>query len=60
VGDLNLEIPFRHHNARPYPAEELLLCDKRSVCFQEDHKKIEGARAELTPNTVGEQLPLPQ
>ena len=58
--DLNPEIPFRHHNARPYSAEELLFCDKRAVCFQQGHKEIEGARAELELNTVGEQLPLPQ
>src|SRR5215472_14159139 len=58
--DLNLEVLFRHHYACPHPSEEVLLWDKQAVGVQEDHKEIEGARAELDRNTIGEQLPLPQ
>jgi hypothetical protein len=55
--DLKLQVFFRHHDARPHPAEEFLLRDERAICVQEDQKEIEGARAQLDWNAVGEQLP---
>ena len=48
---------FRHDDARPHPAHELLFSDERAVGLQQDQQKIEGARAELDWNAVGEQLP---
>jgi hypothetical protein len=59
-GDLNLEVLFRHHDLRPHPADELLFGQEQAVGLQEGQKEIEGARAELDRNTVGEQLPLAQ
>jgi hypothetical protein len=59
-GDLNLEVLLRHHDIRPYPTDELLLGEEQAVSLQEGQKQIEGARAELDWNTVGEQLPLAQ
>jgi hypothetical protein len=56
-GDLNLEVLFAYNNARPHPVEKLLLCNERAVGLQQDQKEVEGARAELDRNTVGEQPP---
>jgi hypothetical protein len=56
-GDLYLKVLFRHHDARPYTAEELFLCDEQAIGLQQDQKEIEGARAEYDRNTVREQLP---
>jgi hypothetical protein len=53
----NLEVLFGDHDARPHPAEELVFRDEQAVGLQQDHKEIEGARAKLDRNTVGEQLP---
>jgi hypothetical protein len=59
-GDLNLEVLFRDHDARPYTAEELLLSDKRAIGLHEDQNEIESAGAEFDRNPVGKQLPLAQ
>jgi hypothetical protein len=59
-GDLDLEVLFRHHYARPHTAEELVLGDERAVGLQKDQKQIESARAELDRNSAGKQLPLAQ
>jgi hypothetical protein len=53
-GDLNLEVLFRDHEARPHSAEELLFGQEQAVGLQEDRKEIECARAEFDWNTVGE------
>ena len=55
-GDLKLDVFFRHDDARPHPAEELFFRDERAIRLQEDQKEIEGARAELDWNAIGEQL----
>ena len=55
--DLKLEVLFRHDDARPHPADELLFRDERAVGLQKDQEEIEGARAEFDRNAVGEQLP---
>src|SRR6516165_1484666 len=59
-GDVNLEVLFRYYDARPHPVEKLLFCDERAVGLQQDQKEVEGARAELDRNTVGEQPPSAQ
>src|SRR6516162_2101624 len=59
-GDVNLEVLFRYYDARPHPVEKLLFCDERAVGLQQDQKEVEGARAELDRNTVGEQPPSTQ
>jgi hypothetical protein len=56
--DLNLQVVFRHRDARPHSAEELVFFDEQAVRFQEDQKQIKGARAEFDRNAVGEQSPL--
>jgi len=56
-GDLNLEVLFRHNNARPHPAEQLSFRDELAVGLQQDQKEVEGASAKLDRNTVGEQPP---
>ena len=53
---MNLYVFFGHHDARPHPAEELFFRDERAIGIEEDQKDIEGARAELDWNAVGEQL----
>jgi hypothetical protein len=58
--DLKLEITFRHDDARPDPAHELLFGDERAVGLQQDQQEIEGARAEIDGNALGEQLPAAQ
>jgi hypothetical protein len=54
--DLKPDVLFRHEDARPHPAHELLVSDERAVGLQQDQQEIEGARAELNWNAVGEQL----
>jgi hypothetical protein len=54
--DLKPDVLFRHDDARPHPAHELLFSDKRAVGIQQGQQEIEGARAELDGNAVGEQL----
>jgi hypothetical protein len=53
-GDLNLQILFRHYDARPHLVEQFVFRDQHSVSFQQSHQEVEGARAELNRNTVGE------
>ena len=54
--NLKLDVFFRHDDARPHPAHELLFGDERAVGLQQDQQEIEGARTELDRNAVGEQL----
>ena len=54
--NLKFEVFFGYHDARPHPAHELLFSDERAVGLQQDQQEIEGARAELDWNAVGEQL----
>jgi hypothetical protein len=42
---------------RPHPPHELHFSDERAVGLQQGPHEIEGARAELDWNAVGEQLP---
>src|SRR5271154_374013 len=55
--DLNLQVLLRHHDARPHPAYEFVLCYERTVGLQKRQKEIESARAEVDRNTVGQELP---
>jgi hypothetical protein len=57
VRDLDLEVLVRHSDAQPRASEKFLFCDERTVGLQQDQKDVQGPRAELNGNTVGEQPP---
>jgi hypothetical protein len=59
-GDMKLDVFFDDDDAGPHPAEQLFFGDERAMGFQKDHEDVEGARAELHWNAIGEQLPLAQ
>jgi len=54
-GDPNLEVPTLRCPATS--VKELLFWYEQAIGLQGDQKQIEGARAELDRNPVGEQLP---
>jgi hypothetical protein len=56
--DLKLDVLFRHDDARPHPAHEVLFSDERAVGIQQGQQEIEGAGAELDGMAAGEQLSL--
>jgi hypothetical protein len=56
LGDLYLEVPFRHGDAGPNPVQELVFCHQRPIGLEQDQEKIEGARSQPDRRSVGEQL----
>jgi hypothetical protein len=53
LGDLYLEVPFRHGDAGPNPVQELVFCHQRPIGLEQDQDKTKRRSKARVPNPTG-------